>query len=527
MSALLALQLCLGLAAAGDVTQAPTVQVSWKKGQGRLEVVPPKGTYVQHAAPVSGWWELGPTRTELRATGAELADGLALDLPLDQRGLRGQLSVPICDEGGTTCRMVDVGFAGKLAGPKGKALVLAPWAPKPEVEEAPAPHLDLDAAFAASKADGKPVLLDFGAVWCPPCNRMSAEVLDDPADAALLEAFHVAAVDVDKVESWPVKSRYAVGGYPTVVAVKADGSEVDRYLGYVSEADFKAWLGGVKGVAPLSALPAPETLSGPEAAAVALRLAKVEKKLEAGPYLLRAAEQGEQGLAWHEARVLVLPELGDVRWLLEHDAPDLLTWIWSALEVGGKDPATRALLLRAVRKAAAGADAIELSDLLYCVGQLTEGEESTAAYLLSAQTLTNGLSGDAALDRGHWAGLAQLWEEAGLPDRGEAVLLDAIAAYPDEFTFHHGLARLRLRMGQDAISAAQAAREHAYGDNALRAVETLAMALNARGRTDEALALIDETLARAVRPGEDVKVRTPRYLEALEKTRATIVETAE
>ena len=157
-----------------SVEPAPTVQASWKGSRGSLEVVAAPGTYLQQTAPVSGWWELGPTRTELSATGAELVDGLALDLPADQRGLRGVLTVPVCDSGGAACRMVDVGFAGSLSGKKGKAVALSPWMPEPEPVAEAAPQLDADAAFAAAKADGRLVLLDFGAVWYPPGNRLSA-----------------------------------------------------------------------------------------------------------------------------------------------------------------------------------------------------------------------------------------------------------------------------------------------------------------------------------------------------------------
>ena len=37
---------------------------------------------------------------------------------------------------------------------------------------------DVDAAFAAAKAEGKPVFLYWGAVWCPPCNQVKATIFN-------------------------------------------------------------------------------------------------------------------------------------------------------------------------------------------------------------------------------------------------------------------------------------------------------------------------------------------------------------
>jgi thiol:disulfide interchange protein len=55
---------------------------------------------------------------------------------------------------------------------------------------------DINAALKAAKGDGKRVLIDFGADWCPDCHVLAA-YLDGPAGRALVEPnFHVVRVDV-------------------------------------------------------------------------------------------------------------------------------------------------------------------------------------------------------------------------------------------------------------------------------------------------------------------------------------------
>jgi protein disulfide-isomerase len=42
---------------------------------------------------------------------------------------------------------------------------------------------DVDDALAEAKELGKPVILYWGAVWCPPCNQMKATLFKDPASS--------------------------------------------------------------------------------------------------------------------------------------------------------------------------------------------------------------------------------------------------------------------------------------------------------------------------------------------------------
>jgi thiol-disulfide isomerase/thioredoxin len=57
---------------------------------------------------------------------------------------------------------------------------------------------DIDTAFAAAAKDGKHVLLDFGADWCPDC-RVLGGLFEDASVAPFVDAnFHVVRIDVGR-----------------------------------------------------------------------------------------------------------------------------------------------------------------------------------------------------------------------------------------------------------------------------------------------------------------------------------------
>src|SRR5215831_1639528 len=85
-------------------------------------------------------------------------------------------------------------------------------------------------AFAAAKAENKPMLLDIGAVWCHWCHVMDRESYDDPEVAEIVNQNFV-AVKVDRDERPDIDSRYQVavsavsgqGGWPLTAFLTPDG----------------------------------------------------------------------------------------------------------------------------------------------------------------------------------------------------------------------------------------------------------------------------------------------------------------
>ena len=99
-----------------------------------------------------------------------------------------------------------------------------PWLPA-------ATAADIDTAFAQARTQNKPLLLYWGATWCPPCNQLKATFFNRQDFAQAASGFIAVHVDGDRPGAQKLGSRFKVGGYPTVVLFTPDGREVTRLPG--------------------------------------------------------------------------------------------------------------------------------------------------------------------------------------------------------------------------------------------------------------------------------------------------------
>ena len=79
---------------------------------------------------------------------------------------------------------------------------------------------DIDKALAASRSDGKRVLLVFGANWCPWCRALDHLFRNDPAIAhELADSYHLVHVSVGNKDSDTNQDIVAHYGNPTRLGV--------------------------------------------------------------------------------------------------------------------------------------------------------------------------------------------------------------------------------------------------------------------------------------------------------------------
>ena len=110
---------------------------------------------------------------------------------------------------------------------------------------------DFRAAQAESQRTGKPMLLDFTADWCGPCQEMRRTTWSDHQVAKALEQYVAVQVDLDN--NAELASRFAVNAIPYLVVLDANGHVLQTSEGLLSPEQFIGWLRSVPATRPATA----------------------------------------------------------------------------------------------------------------------------------------------------------------------------------------------------------------------------------------------------------------------------------
>src|SRR6185437_3488751 len=87
---------------------------------------------------------------------------------------------------------------------------------------------DVSDALAEARESDKPALLYWGGVWCPRCNQMKSSLFKDPACIAETRNFVPVYLDGDHKGAQQWGERFGISGYPTVIILRPDGTEITR-----------------------------------------------------------------------------------------------------------------------------------------------------------------------------------------------------------------------------------------------------------------------------------------------------------
>jgi hypothetical protein len=87
---------------------------------------------------------------------------------------------------------------------------------------------DFDAALALARSSGRALFLYWGAVWCPPCNRVKSEIFAQPEFAARMQGLLPFSLDGDAPGAQALAERLKLRSYPTLVLFTPGGREITR-----------------------------------------------------------------------------------------------------------------------------------------------------------------------------------------------------------------------------------------------------------------------------------------------------------
>jgi tetratricopeptide (TPR) repeat protein len=442
---------------------------------------------------------------------------------------------------------------------EGKRLVASKWDRNSESTTAPAtaPHnksfIDNDAqkAMGLAQESGKPVMIDFYGVWCPPCNQLDENVFNSEEFKKIQSQFVLLRLDADQPTSWRLKSKYKVGGYPTIVFATPGGDEISRVVGSRERAAFilemKKALHQKNQPFDKKKLAADSKNDLSASYEVGLTYLERAENKEALTYLTKASSKW--GPKDPKRNKLFSAQIGNC--LDQTDKKACIGLIETALkefphtvealdrydrlaqladEAGDKEKSklVRENALKSAQWFLANTPVLKNEELTpgdlygYMASQyegLGKKEEARASYGKAYSELTKYIKKvghDETTERGF--NLDRLWYlwKSGETAKAEAAYEKLQEVYPTDFSFFFQHARLLndSKRYDEALPKALKAMELSYGDNRLRVVSLVADLYSKKNEKGKALSLLNEAISRSQLP-EDKTIRTHRYYDKL------------
>lgn len=98
---------------------------------------------------------------------------------------------------------------------------------------------DPEAALEEARSSDRAVILYFTAEWCPPCHELKAHVFSQPSFIEKSRLFVPVYLDFDQPQTQSWSEEWGVVGFPTLVVLDQDGTEIQRISGGMNLAAYE------------------------------------------------------------------------------------------------------------------------------------------------------------------------------------------------------------------------------------------------------------------------------------------------
>lgn len=402
------------------------------------------------------------------------------------------------------------------------------------------PEATLEANFKSKKA--KPVLLDFFALWCPPCNDLDELIFPSALFISETKNIEKIKIDVDEEESWALKEKFKIVGYPTLVYLNTRGEEVGRFWGTQSPEFLVSWIQKMKRLETMPISWAAQQ-SDPENVqrvvewnydlgnyAQVKTLTGARKEEWAQKFYLRAEESLANDAKDKKARIKHLSSLikkfpNDIRlayWVLDLSSLDkkLATKAFKAAFDN-----TNSWLNRpeeAIRENYSHQDLLILkTDFLEAFDKKEELKKAQAEAIAYFE---KELAGGKKISRGRSHILAYYYRETGRLEEAKKIYEAIVKENPKEFTFYFRYARVLndLKDHSNALTWLEKGAPYMTEGNSRFQYSWLkGQILNVLGKKAEALQIVDGTLAIAKTPNWE-KDSANRWIKNLSELKTEI-----